>query len=206
MIKTRHQLNPLKNESVYRSMILLYKEGGVTRFYRGMTAEVIGIVPKSSGMYGGYEFVKRRLDSYLYPDLDFNGPSSKSVMLPCFSAYVAGFASGIPESLIVTPTQVIKVRLQAKEHLGRYSGPVDCCQQLIKNEGFRAFYIGLTPTLFRNCIWNTVYFGSMFWLKQRMPTPESKVIDVCQTLVSGFVGAVFATCWNAPFDVRMLLR
>ena len=41
MVKTRHQLNSLSNESVYKSLKYLYKEGGVSRFYRGMGAEGI---------------------------------------------------------------------------------------------------------------------------------------------------------------------
>lgn len=44
MIKTRHQLNHGINETIAQTMKSLYKEGGFRRFYRGMTAEVIGIV------------------------------------------------------------------------------------------------------------------------------------------------------------------
>jgi solute carrier family 25 (mitochondrial 2-oxodicarboxylate transporter), member 21 len=189
MVKTRHQLNHLQNESVWMSLKKLYQEGGITRFYRGMTAEVVGIVPKSAGMYASYEIVKRKLDSIN----GFRGTTT--------SALIAGFASGIPESLIVTPTQVVKVRLQAKEHLGRYRGPMDCIRQLVRDEGLSAFYIGLSPTLFRNCVWNTVYFGTVHWLKQTMPVASSRSGEVAQTLVSGFFGAVFATCFNVPFDV-----
>ncbi len=177
------------------SLRLLHKEGGITRFYRGMTAEIVGIIPKSSGMYAVYEIVKRRLDNS--PGFEDKTKST--------SAFIGGFASGFPESFIVTPTQVVKVRLQAKEHLGRYLGPIDCIQKIIKTEGISAFYIGLAPTLCRNCVWNTVYFGTMHWLKQKMPTASSKFTDICQTLVSGFCGAIFATCWNAPFDVSPLL-
>lgn len=49
MVKTRHQLNPGLNESVYGTLVSLYAEGGVGRFYRGMLPELIGMVPKSSG-------------------------------------------------------------------------------------------------------------------------------------------------------------
>jgi hypothetical protein len=140
-------------------------------------------------MYATYEIVKRKMDQY------------QGLENSTFSAYIGGFVAGIPESVIVTPTQVVKVRLQAKEHLGRYSGSVDCVKQTLRNEGIQAFYIGLSPTLYRNCVWNTMYFGTMHWIKRKMPKPSSKVIDISQTLVSGFFGAVFATCFNAPFDV-----
>ncbi len=40
-------------------------------------------------------------------------------------------------------------------------------------------------------------------LKKQMPQSSSKMMDLAQTFVSGFFGAVFATCWNAPFDVSV---
>lgn len=59
----------------------------------------------------------------------------------------------------------------------------------------------LSSSYRRNTVWNTVYFGTMHKLKERLPTPSSKAQDLLQTLLSGFIGAVFATCFNAPFDV-----
>jgi solute carrier family 25 2-oxodicarboxylate transporter 21 len=190
MVKTRHQLNQGINEDVIGSLRSLYREGGFGRFYRGMTAEVVGIIPKSSAMYATYDWTKQELNK-----LEGFGDTSSS-------AAIAGLISGIPEATIVTPTQVIKVRLQAKEHLGRYSNTIDCIVKTFRAEGIRGFTIGLGPTLWRNCVWNTVYFGTMHWLKKYMPeTDGSKVTNMAQTLVVGFAGAVFATCFNAPFDV-----
>jgi solute carrier family 25 2-oxodicarboxylate transporter 21 len=114
---------------------------------------------------------------------------------------IAGLAAGVVEALIVTPTQVVKVRLQAKEHLGRYTGPTDCIVKTYQKEGLFGFVTGLGPTLWRNCIWNSVYFGTMHWLKKQLPPAKSKAVDLSMTLVTGFFGAIFATCFNAPFDV-----
>ena len=116
-------------------------------------------------------------------------------------ASLAGLASGVPEALTVQPTQVVKVRLQAKEHKGKYNGPIDCCQKLLRNEGIMAFTIGLGPTIWRNCVWNTVYFGLMHRVKQILPATHSELEKTFQTFISGFLGAVTATCFNAPFDV-----
>lgn len=54
-------------------------------------------------------------------------------------------------------------------YIGKYKGPSDCIIQIIKNEGISAFYTGLAPTLFRNCIWNTMYFGTMHIIKRQLP-------------------------------------
>ena len=189
MMKTRQQLNSEQSEGILQSMKQIHNEGGFFRFYRGMTAELVGIVPKSSVMYSSYEISRRYISK-----LELFGDSS-------FTSSLAGCVSGVPEACVVQPTQVVKVRVQSKEHLGKYSGSVDCLIKIVRAEGFGALTIGLGPTLYRNCVWNTVYFGTMHWLKKQLPTPQSHVVDNIQTLTTGFFGAVFATCFNAPFDV-----
>ena len=163
MVKTRHQLNVGHNESVYKSLVSLYREGGIGRLYRGMTPELIGMVPKTSALYASYEICRRELAS-LYGDT--------SVV-----AAMSGTLASFPEAFIVTPPQVVKVRMQAKEHLGRFLNPLDCLQKTIREEGMSAMFIGLGPTLWRNGIWNTVYFGTMHKLKSYTPKGDSKLQD-----------------------------
>lgn len=177
------------NYGVMLSLQQIYKEGGFRRFYRGMSAEICGMIPKNSAMYAVYEIVRCKLcDDFKYGDTSI-------------VASIAGLAAGVPEALIVTPFQVVKVRLQAKEHLGKYNGPIDCALKLFRTEGVKGYTIGLGATIIRNCVWNTVYFGSMHWGKKQLPLTESKWTQSLQTFFSGFFGAVFATCFNAPFDV-----
>ena len=66
-----------------------------------------------------------------------------------------------------------------------------------------AFTIGIGPTLYRNCVWNTVYFGTMHKLKTFLPEPstDSHLMKSLYTLITGAAGAIFATCFNTPFDV-----
>ena len=189
MVKTRHQLFTGKNPGVFSTLAALYKEGGVTLWYRGMSAELVGMVPKSSVMYGTFGVTHRFV-------------SQESLLGDtALSAAVSGFVAGVPEALTVTPAQIVKVRLQAREHKGKYNGPVDCVRKLLQEEGISAFLIGLRPTIVRNSIWNTVYFGTMFKLKALLPPTNDKFESLGQTFLSGFFGAVFATCFNAPFDV-----
>jgi len=97
---------------------------------------------------------------------------------------------------------VVKVRLQAKEHLGKYANSLDCVQKLCREEGLLAFSNGLSATIGRNSVFNCVYFTVMYKIKQVSPTPQdSKVKATVHSLVTGFVGGVMATMCNAPFDV-----
>jgi solute carrier family 25 (mitochondrial 2-oxodicarboxylate transporter), member 21 len=195
MVKTRHQLNTGENLGVSQTISELLREGGVRRLYRGMLAELVGMVPKTSAMYSSYEMSRRYFDV----TLGFGDTSAV-----CF---LSGIAASFPEAIIVTPSQVVKVRLQAKEHLGRYRGPIHCLSQIFNIEGPSALFIGLGPTLWRNSVWNSIYFGTMHLVKGQMneilqgDMSAYRLYHSAVTFASGFCGATFATCFNAPFDV-----
>jgi hypothetical protein len=65
-----------------------------------------------------------------------------------------------PKSQTPKPPKVIKVRLMAKEHLGRYKNTADALAQVLRVEGPAALFIGLAPTLWRNCVWNSIFYGT----------------------------------------------
>lgn len=188
MIKTRFQLNPDANPSIIVAMRNIVKEGGVMRLYRGLLPELVGMVPKTSAMYA--------TQSICFSELSNRNGGATAVV-----AFTAGGLAAIPESLTVTPFQIIKVRLQAIEHLGRYNNSIDCFSKTLAMEGPSAFAIGLGPTLWRNCVWNSIYFGLMFGIEDALPRSEHRVIQTITTLGSGMVGGLIATCFNAPFDV-----
>lgn len=50
--------------------------------------------------------------------------------------------------------QVVKVQMQAKENLGRYTGVINCASSLVQTEGPFALYKGLESHLWRNAVWN----------------------------------------------------
>ena len=105
--KTRMQLaDSSARPTVAAALCGLVREGGVARLYRGLLPELLAIVPKSSAMYTSYEAGCRALCPRL-------GDT------PCTHA-LAGFIAAWPEALVVTPFQVVKVRLQTKELLSRY--------------------------------------------------------------------------------------
>ena len=195
MIKTRYQLNEGVNKGVMETLLGIVRQEGVLRLYRGMTAEIIGMIPKTSALYASYELCRR----YMIEELQLQENFAVCGL--------SGTIASIPEALIVTPSQVVKVRLQAKEHLGRYHGPVDCVMKIFRNEGVSHFFTGLVPTIYRNCVWNTIYFGVMFEMRKKLLSlntsqqPQARWEARCQTFAAGLGGATLATCFNAPLDV-----
>lgn len=115
---------------------------GLLRLYRGGLAEISGLVPRASAALSTLHYAQKLLR-------ESNGGTLSTV-----GGYMAGSASGITEAVAFSPFQVIKVRLMAKEHLGRYHNSLDCLTKTVREEGVGALTIGLLPTMIRNSVWN----------------------------------------------------
>lgn len=89
----------------------------------------------------------------------------------------------------------------AKEHLGRYKNTLDCLLKIVRSEGALALTIGLAPTLWRNCVWDSIYLSGMYNIDRRVPKPDNYAFAVAQDGVLGTGMGMLATCFNAPFDV-----
>lgn len=193
MVKTRQQLNKSVSPPLFRCFMDIYSEGGMLRFYRGLLPELIGFIPKTNAQYFAYEYSRRYLSKIL-------NHGECHWIICAISGFIAGYAT----ALTVTPSQVIKVRLQSTEYLTKYSNTFDCYSRVIRNQGMSALMIGLGPTIWRNSTWNTIYFGLMYYVKHnilREVEDKHTAYALSQTLISGFVGGSVATLFNAPFDV-----
>ena len=172
-------------------LIIIRREGGVLRLYRGGMAEISGLVPRASAALSTLHYFQQTLK-------DLNGG-----ILSTSGGYIAGAASGVTESVAFSPFQVIKVRLMAKEHLGRYRNSLDCLTKTVREEGVGALTIGLAPTIIRNSIWNSIFYGTLSYLESShlLPPPESAWLKGAHNAGIGFVVGFSATIFNCPFDV-----
>lgn len=94
-----------------------------------------------------------------------------------------GSLAGICGKLVEFPFDTIKVRLQAQplsnDGSGRkmFSGPVDCLQKTVRNEGFMGLYKGLSSPLVGAIVENATLFVTYSYLKdvfrQYWPNPTS---------------------------------
>ncbi|KAG2483083.1 hypothetical protein HYH03_018024 [Edaphochlamys debaryana] len=196
LLKTRFQINPGEPLRLGPTIREILREGGVLQFYRGGLPEIVGLVPRATAALSTLEFSQRELRRA-------NGGT-----LSLAGGYVSGALSGVTEGVAFAPFQVIKVRLMAKEHLGRYRNSLDCLAQVVRSEGVLALTTGLGPTLWRNCVWNSLYYGTMHRLSAEggsggglLAPIENPLLDAARTVVLGTGVGVFATCFNAPFDV-----
>eukprot|EP00752_Nemacystus_decipiens_P003973 g3639.t1 len=189
--KTRQQLAGGKTASmisIFRDIIL---NEGPANLYRGVWSPIMAEAPKRA--------IKFSLNA-TYKDLLRKDDGS----LTAWRAAAAGSMAGMTECAVNTPFEVVKVQMQAKENLGRYTGVAHCASSLLQTEGPFALYKGLESHLWRNAVWNGVYFGTIGIIKTSIlpaPADADNSTKRAYDFVAGMVGGTLATLANTPFDV-----
>lgn len=164
--------------------------------YKGLGAVVIGIVPKMGIRFSSYEIYRNYLK-------DASGGISTG------NIFMAGVGAGITEAVfVVTPMEVVKIRLQAQHHsmadplnTPKYRNAPHAAYLIVKEEGFKTLYRGVSLTAARQATNQGVNFTVYSSLKsyfiaqqqvESLPSWETSLIG----LVSGGLGPLS----NAPLD------
>lgn len=77
-----------------------------------------------------------------------------------YKGFVAGVFSGIAKLSVGHPFDTIKVRLQTTDS-ARFSGPLQCLLQTVRNEGLAGLYKGATPPLVGWMFMDSIMLGSL---------------------------------------------
>ncbi|KAI8846290.1 mitochondrial carrier domain-containing protein [Chytridium lagenaria] len=204
-IKVRLQLRgepatkPKSSNFVMVGVDIVKKEGFFS-LYKGLGAVVSGIVPKMAIRFSSFEYYKELLAD----------PSLKRLTL-VESLSVTGLGAGVTESmLVVTPMDVIKIRLQAQRHsmtdpldVPKYRNAPHCAYVMIKEEGLASLYKGVALTALRQSTNQAANFTVYQYLKKELHALQPEVGDTLpsyQTLVMGFISGACGPLFNAPID------
>nr|BBJ19795.1 uncoupling protein [Cycas revoluta] len=168
----------------------------------GLTALWKGIVPglHRQCLFGGlriglYEPVKS-----LYVGKDFVGD------VPLHKKILAALTTGAVAITVASPTDLVKVRLQAEGKLPpgvprRYSGAMNAYATIVREEGLGALWTGLGPNVARNAIINAAELASYDQVKQTLLKLPGFSDNVFTHLLSGLGAGFFAVCIGSPVDV-----
>jgi len=180
----------------YTSMIdclrKVIQNEGAANLYRGILPPMIAEAPKRAIKYGANEqwgFVLKKLFS-----------------LDRFTALQAGFVgslAGATEALLVTPFDLLKVRLQDRSSPVYYSGSFDCLRKVISQEGIWTLFHGLEATIWRHATWSGWYFMTINSFRTAFPQRHSTTKNelMLRTFIAGTIGGTLGTLANNPFDV-----
>ncbi|KAF2001639.1 mitochondrial uncoupling protein 2 [Amniculicola lignicola CBS 123094] len=164
--------------------------------YKGLGAVLTGIVPKMAIRFTSYEWYKQLL-------ADDKG------MVSGKSTFSAGLAAGVTEAVaIVTPMEVIKIRLQAQHHsmadpldIPKYRNAAHALYTVVKEEGFGALYRGVSLTALRQgsnqAVNFTAYSEFRAFLQKYHGTND---LPGYETMAIGLVSGAMGPLSNAPID------
>jgi solute carrier family 25 (mitochondrial carnitine/acylcarnitine transporter), member 20/29 len=122
-------------------------------------------------------------------------PNEREMSLP--RIILAGAGSGFGSTLILTPVELIKCRLQVKND---YKGPIDCVRRAVAAEGVTGLYRGLLSTLMREVPGNAAWFGTYHFFGRALSGKESVKdgTQFTQLVAGGLAGMAY---WGVPFPI-----
>ncbi|KAB5517463.1 mitochondrial carrier domain-containing protein [Coniochaeta sp. 2T2.1] len=168
--------------------------------YKGLGAVMTGIVPKMAIRFTSFEAYKQ-----LLADKETGSVSGQATFL-------AGLAAGVTEAVaVVTPMEVIKIRLQAQHHsmadpldVPKYRNAAHALYTVVKEEGVGALYRGVSLTALRQGSNQAVNFTAYTYFKEVLrkwqPQYDAGNIPSYQTTLIGLVSGAMGPLSNAPID------
>jgi solute carrier family 25 (mitochondrial citrate transporter), member 1 len=166
--------------------------------YKGLGAVLTGIIPKMAIRFTSYEWYKQML-------------ASRSGTITGGANFMAGLLAGITEAVaVVTPMEVVKIRLQAQHHsmadpldVPKYRNAAHALYTVVKEEGVGALYRGVTLTALRQgsnqAVNFTAYTELKDWIQKRTPDPSAP-LPSWQTSIIGLISGALGPLSNAPID------
>lgn len=129
------------------------------------------------------------------------------------SLLLAGLAAGVTEAVaVVTPMEVVKIRLQAQHHsmadpldIPKYRNAAHATYLVVKQEGAGALYRGVSLTALRQgsnqAVNFSAYAGLKSWLQNLQPAYHGgRELPSWQTMLIGLVSGAMGPLSNAPID------
>ncbi|KAK4546558.1 Mitochondrial succinate-fumarate transporter [Oleoguttula mirabilis] len=166
--------------------------------YKGLGAVMTGIVPKMAIRFTSYEWYKQLL-------------AGDSGRISGGGNFLAGLAAGVTEAVfVVTPMEVVKIRLQAQHHsmadpldVPKYRNAAHACYTVIKEEGLGALWRGVSLTALRQGTNQAANFTAYTELKDRLQKSRADPaapLPGWQTACIGLISGAVGPFTNAPID------
>lgn len=135
-LQTQSHINPIY-KGTFDCIRKIVKKDHISGLYRGMSSPMGGVAFLNAIVFGVYGNVQRRCEE---PD---------SVLSHC----MAGSVAGLTQSVVCSPIEMIKTRLQIQNNFKnsvKHKNPLECLKHIWRNEGFRGVFRGVGLTAARD--------------------------------------------------------
>jgi len=190
----------LQTQTQYKSaldcFLHIVKTEGIKGLFKGIMSPMVSLTILNSISFTLYGQTKKMISIHLN--------NSSTEPLKVYQYYLAGSVVGLASSIISTPFEMVKVRMQLDNITTRkYTGSLQCTVDLVKNHGILSLFTGGIVNTYREIIFCTVYFGLFENLKSNFnilfaSTPYSHQASV---LIAGGCAGVGGWLACFPLDV-----
>ncbi|KAF9510456.1 hypothetical protein BS47DRAFT_1300158 [Hydnum rufescens UP504] len=166
--------------------------------YKGLGAVLSGIIPKMAIRFASFETYKSLL------------ADKKTGKTSLGGIFVAGLGAGTTEAvMVVTPMEVVKIRLQAQSHsladpleVPKYRNAAHAVYRIVSEEGAAALYRGVSLTALRQATNQGANFTAYQEIKKfaHKMQPELTDLPSYQHMAIGLISGACGPFSNAPID------
>lgn len=190
-------LQAVRKNGIFSTGSKIIRREGTLALYKGLGAVVSGIVPKMAIRFSSFEMYKGLLNRGNESDPSFT------------KVFVSGLLAGTTEAvLVVTPMDVLKIRLQAQHHsladpldIPKYRNVGHAAYLILKEEGISTFYRGVALTALRQATNQAVNFTAYQYLKNYLLEYQNlDTLPSYQHLLAGGISGAMGPISNAPID------
>ncbi|GAB4843733.1 hypothetical protein Ancab_013698 [Ancistrocladus abbreviatus] len=119
---------------------------------------------------------------------------------PAVRPFVNGGTSGMLATCVIQPVDMIKVRMQ----LGQGSA-AQVTKNMLRNEGIRAFYKGLSAGLLRQATYTTARLGTFRILTNKaVAANDGKPLPLYQKALCGLTAGAIGASVGSPADLALI--
>lgn len=189
----------------------IYQLKGIGGFYAGTKAGLYQSLPSVMLYMTLYERLKQKSELYLDSFSDKSGfliNSENSEKIKHFVPVVIGGVSRFVSSTLTLPLELIRT-IQAggvTAHKTPSTGSSSFISHILLREyGFKSLYYGWTPTILRDCLFSSIYWGilesSRNKIKKLNQHSTFSLSPSSVTFLSASFGSIISATVTHPFDV-----
>ncbi|KAK6313300.1 hypothetical protein J4Q44_G00166470 [Coregonus suidteri] len=195
-VKTQLQLDEKANPPKYRGIGDCVKQTvqghGVRGLYRGLSSLLYGSIPKSAVRFGVFEYLS-------------NHARDEAGKLNSTRGLLCGLGAGVMEAVvIVCPMETVKVKFIHDQSSAnpKYRGFYHGVREIIRTQGIRGTYQGLTATVLKQGSNQAIRFYVMTSLRNWYKGDNTnKAINPMVTGTFGAIAGAASVFGNTPLDV-----
>ncbi|KAJ5951467.1 uncharacterized protein N7479_009880 [Penicillium vulpinum] len=177
-----------------------FRAEGFRGLYRGISAPMTGAAVETSCLFFSYRLIQDSLRATVYPGVEH---------LPFFALIACGALSGSVTSLVLTPIELVKCRMQVPVESAGFkpAGPMAIITSIFRNEGLAGFWRGQMGTLIRETGGSAAWFGgyegvSSLFRKYNKSSPQltSDSLPIHQQMIAGATAGISYNFLFYPAD------